>query len=272
MQPTTFIVALLLAAGPASATGGPTPYGWPPETCVVDPFPASSTDQITITLGGSWPTSCVPDSSQATVSGTTILFDLGLPPDPFCLYVITSWARSETVGPLAGGTYTVIATLFDDEGAVVEGPTPVCLVVVETRCPWDLNGDGVVNVLDLVDLVMSIGPCGEECPADFDGDGFVTALDLVALLLNLGPCPGFAECPWDLDGDGVVGPSDLQLLLQNLGPCEDPENCPWDFNGDGVVDVADQQELVHNFGPCPSGLAGPGSDAPSQAPDLGIDR
>ena len=55
-------------------------------------------------------------------------------------------------------------------------------------CPWDLNGDGIVNVLDLIELVMSFGPC-EGCPADFDDDGFVNVVDLITLIMNFGPCP-----------------------------------------------------------------------------------
>jgi hypothetical protein len=120
-------------------------------------------------------------------------------------------------------------------------------------CPWDLNGDGVVNVLDLILLVQSFGPCDDpdDCPEDFDGDGFVGILDLLALLWNFGFCPGFEECPWDLNGDGVVDHSDLRELLQHLGPCDDPDDCPWDFDGDGFVGPLDILALVLNFGPCP---------------------
>ncbi len=113
-------------------------------------------------------------------------------------------------------------------------------------CPWDLNDDSVVNVLDLIDLVMSFGPC-EDCPADFDDDGFVNVLDLIALIMSFGPCPG-TECIWDVNGDGVVDQSDLQQVLDNFGPCD---GCPEDVNGDGVVDGSDVQAVATHFGPCP---------------------
>ncbi|MHC4107323.1 MAG: right-handed parallel beta-helix repeat-containing protein [Planctomycetota bacterium] len=116
-------------------------------------------------------------------------------------------------------------------------------------CPWDLNGDGEVNVLDLIELVMSFGPC-EECPADFDDDGFVNVVDLIALIMNFGPCPG-SECVWDVTGDGVVDQTDVEAVTSNLGPCDDPDNCPWDVNGDGVVDGSDVQAVATHFGPCP---------------------
>ncbi len=115
-------------------------------------------------------------------------------------------------------------------------------------CPWDLNGDGVVNVLDLIELVMSFGPC-EGCPADINEDGTVNVLDLIALIMNFGPCPG-TPCVWDVNGDGVVDQSDVQAVTSNLGPCEDPENCPWDVNGDGVVNGTDVQAVATHFGPC----------------------
>jgi hypothetical protein len=118
-----------------------------------------------------------------------------------------------------------------------------------TSCPWDLNGDGEVNVLDLIELVMSFGPC-ENCPADFNDDGIVNVLDLITLIMNFGPCPG-TECVWDVNDDGVVDQSDVAAVTSNLGPCEDPESCPWDVNGDGVVNGSDVQAVATHFGPCP---------------------
>jgi outer membrane protein assembly factor BamB len=53
----------------------------------------------------------------------------------------------------------------------------------------DLDGDGVVDVLDLLILLDSWGACpgkGQPCPADFNGDGSVDVLDLLILLDNWG--------------------------------------------------------------------------------------
>ncbi len=52
----------------------------------------------------------------------------------------------------------------------------------------DLNGDGAVNILDLLLLLAAWGPCETPCPPDFDGDGAVGILDLLMLLANWGPC------------------------------------------------------------------------------------
>ncbi len=55
--------------------------------------------------------------------------------------------------------------------------------------PWDLDGDGVVGILDLLLLLSAWGPCSpppEPCPADLDADGTVGVLDLLTLLANWG--------------------------------------------------------------------------------------
>jgi hypothetical protein len=54
-------------------------------------------------------------------------------------------------------------------------------------CPGDLDGNGAVDVQDLVDLILSWGPCAG-CAADLDGDDAVGVTDLVALILAWGPC------------------------------------------------------------------------------------
>ena len=58
-------------------------------------------------------------------------------------------------------------------------------------CSGDLNGDGQVNVTDLLALLSAWGPCGDrgECPADLNDDGAVDVLDLLQLLGAWGNCP-----------------------------------------------------------------------------------
>jgi hypothetical protein len=55
-------------------------------------------------------------------------------------------------------------------------------------CPADLNDDGFVNTLDLLDLIESWGAC-LGCQADLSGDGTVNTLDLLDLIEQWGPCP-----------------------------------------------------------------------------------
>ncbi len=56
-----------------------------------------------------------------------------------------------------------------------------------TTCPWDLGGDGIVGITDLLALLAAWGtnPGG---PPDFDGNGSVGITDLLDLLGNWGRC------------------------------------------------------------------------------------
>ena len=72
---------------------------------------------------------------------------------------------------------------FTEPWFMVDGPP---------GCPADVNGDGAVNALDLIDLLLCLGQsAGPPCvSADVNGDGAVNALDLIDLLLALGTaCP-----------------------------------------------------------------------------------
>jgi hypothetical protein len=55
-------------------------------------------------------------------------------------------------------------------------------------CPPDVNGDGIVNVLDLLAVLAAWGP-GPGCPEDVNGDEIVNVLDLLEILAAWGPCP-----------------------------------------------------------------------------------
>jgi probable HAF family extracellular repeat protein len=52
----------------------------------------------------------------------------------------------------------------------------------------DVTGDGVVDVLDLVEVILGWGPCPDPCPptcdADIDGNCTVDVQDLVAVILG----------------------------------------------------------------------------------------
>ncbi len=56
-----------------------------------------------------------------------------------------------------------------------------------------------------------------ECPGALNGDGTVDVLDLIAVLGAWGPCP---DCEEDINGDGVVDVLDLLEALSAWGPCE----------------------------------------------------
>jgi hypothetical protein len=51
----------------------------------------------------------------------------------------------------------------------------------DTTCSEDVNGDGQVDVNDLLEIIGKWGPCSG-CPADVDGSGEVDVNDVLAVL------------------------------------------------------------------------------------------
>jgi len=61
--------------------------------------------------------------------------------------------------------------------------------VVPTSMWWhkvsiygDINGDGTIDVLDLLELIAAWGECGDPCESDLNGDGTVDVNDLLELV------------------------------------------------------------------------------------------
>ena len=55
-------------------------------------------------------------------------------------------------------------------------------------CPPNINGDGVVDVLDLLAVLAAWHTTGD-VPEDVNDDGIVNVPDLLMVLLWWGPCP-----------------------------------------------------------------------------------
>jgi len=58
---------------------------------------------------------------------------------------------------------------------------------------------------------------GSDCVADIDGDGEVNVADLLILIGAWGPCP---DCDADLDNDGEANVADLLILIGAWGQCK----------------------------------------------------
>ena len=58
----------------------------------------------------------------------------------------------------------------------------------EIQCSGDINGDNVVNVLDLLAVIDDWGECAS-CNADTNDDGYVNVTDLLAIVEAWGACP-----------------------------------------------------------------------------------
>ena len=77
--------------------------------------------------------------------------------------------------------------------AAIGVPNMHIVMRVRGSCSVDVNGDGSVDVLDLIDLLLCFGqPAAPPCDTgqDVNGDGVVDVLDLIELLLEFGnACP-----------------------------------------------------------------------------------
>jgi ligand-binding sensor domain-containing protein len=76
---------------------------------------------------------------------------------------------------------------FDAEGdlwisALTEGVAE--LLIGDHAVPGDVNGDGTVDLVDLLQLLAAWGPCGPHCPFDLTGDDVVDIEDLLIVLAN----------------------------------------------------------------------------------------
>ena len=61
------------------------------------------------------------------------------------------------------------------------------VTIGEADDPNDTNGDGVVDVQDLVNVITNWGPCkGDPCIGDVNGDGVVDVQDLVSIITGWG--------------------------------------------------------------------------------------
>ena len=133
-------------------------------------------------------------STQLTGSDEVVWFVAGFPPqgDPGSApdnppdEVLVAQFTIANPGPTAdvSGTMFVFARHTNAAGVVEEF---FLAVVVPPVCLADLNGDGSVNVPDLLALLAAWGtePVG---PPDLDGDGIVGRPDLSALLVEWGSC------------------------------------------------------------------------------------
>ena len=116
------------------------------------------------------------------------------------------------------GDHAAYATMSDLDGQT-HGGCLITLVPVTSDCGW-IMVDGTVETISIGGQELFVDCLkGDEVepatPGDVDGDGDVDVDDLMALIAAYGStCSG---CPEDLDGDGDVDVDDLMILLGNYG-------------------------------------------------------
>ena len=142
-----------------------------------------------IAIVGAWG-----DDDNGDASGSAYLFDT------ITFGTTTGWQIAKLLaddgasGDVFGrsvaisGATAIVGAREDDDNGSNSGSAYLFDAAAPGMCPWDLNGNGSVGILDLLALLAAWGtdPGG---PPDFDGDGTVGILDLLTLLANWGPCP-----------------------------------------------------------------------------------
>jgi hypothetical protein len=74
-----------------------------------------------------------------------------------------------------------------DYGAGLTGEYTVTYDFTVLDCSADLNGDDVINVQDLLQVIGAFGNPGG--PEDLNNDGIVNVTDLLMVIATWGPCP-----------------------------------------------------------------------------------
>ncbi len=103
------------------------------------------------------------------------------------------------------GSPIVISSTLSNKARLplTQGPDGVVTLV------WEDNRSGTVDVYaQNVNPDGSLGVAGN--PADINRDGVVDVLDLIAIITSWGPCPG---CAADVDGSGTVDVLDLIAVI-----------------------------------------------------------
>jgi len=110
------------------------------------------------------------------------------------IYIFDVASQVWTVAPMAvydGGWgdgleyVTSDRRLYQIDGRNAQGAPQGTAVFIPSA--GDIDGNGVINVTDLLTLLGEWGPCGESCcPADLDENGLVNVADLLMLLGNWG--------------------------------------------------------------------------------------
>ena len=115
------------------------------------------------------------------------------------------------------------------------------------------------------DDAPSISPV-QTCAPDFNGDGMVDVLDLIELLMGYGLCPDDQVPEWgpndqapeyapndDLDNRDARDDRDQSPDASDASDADVPAviDCVADLNDDGAVDALDLRALLSDMGPCP---------------------
>jgi hypothetical protein len=231
------------------------------------------TSIVTINVKSHIPTLILPAASFTVFAGDTLRFQVkATDPKPTDILTITKYGVGNfthvpSVSPTTGYFSWATAkadtlnspynlTFIVDDGAGHVDTGMIILYVVSTPPPpvyGDLNGDGFINMLDVIYLTNYLfytGPPPNPLAAgDVNGDCYITLADAVYLankIIKGGPAPKPWCLPGDVKHDGYVNLPDVVYFIQYLflsGPVPISLNST-DVNGDCKIDIVDLAYLI----------------------------
>ena len=124
--------------------------------------------------------------------------------------------------------------------------------IVDETSPFDMNGDGVIQNADLLDILLSYGQTQNTIPAILIFDGLSAGNYSMDVIDEIG-CTATAnftveeyQLTGDINGDNTVSVIDLLEILSDFGCTTEP--CSGDINGDGVTGTNDLLLILSSFG------------------------
>ena len=100
---------------------------------------------------------------------------------------VTVTVSTEVVGGPCPDPYDILRvfTATDACGNTATVTQTIHVAAPSTGCPGDVNGDLVVGVADILEILGQFG-CTADCPLDLDGDGSTTVSDVLVVLSAFG--------------------------------------------------------------------------------------
>ena len=131
------------------------------------------------TLTGAFPFGLLRINNGATVD----LVDnyLNNPDDGIAEVIYTELLVVEAGATLRTNGYIIYTSNFENSGLVDNLDD---IIIIDPPTPGDINGDGLVNIADLLILIGDWGACPNGCGGDIDGDGFANIADLLIVIAN----------------------------------------------------------------------------------------
>jgi hypothetical protein len=109
-------------------------------------------------------------------------------------------SRREIAG-LQGHAGSVGSVVFSPDGTILASGSSDATILLWDATPWtgggvappspegvqwDVNGDGIVNIIDLATVASAFGTSGANVAGDVNGDGVVSIIDLVTVASHFG--------------------------------------------------------------------------------------